>query len=154
MANPKKNRAPRTKAQEDVLPTTTDAIEAEMAGLEKKSSGDFVIVCLNRAIGVKFDLPGGREVRLPGNSFQLRGKAEGKLNTGGGYSMTRVKREDWDYIVSVYGETALFKGGRVFAAGDRDSALAEAREKNELRHGLEPTKGTQTSVAKGSSGGK
>lgn len=123
--------------------TTTDAIEQELQGTSR-AGGDTVVVCLNRAIGVRYRLKDNREITIPGNSCHLRGKEVGQLNTGGGFSMTTISRADWEEIKATYKDTALFKNGRIFAQDSRDNALAEARDKKDTRHGLEPTKGVQT----------
>ena len=105
--------------------------------LPEKVSGK-VLVCLNRPTGIKFTLPGGRSVRINGNGVQLRGRDMGILPVGA-YGMTLLDADDWDYIKSTYSSSMpIFSRGLIFAAPDKASALAEAREKKELRNGLEP----------------
>lgn len=127
--------------------TTTDAIEQELQGTTN-ASGDTVVVCLNRPVGIKYKLRDGREVVIPGNSAHLRGKEMGELNIGGGFSLTVVKRADWEEIEATYKDTALFKQGRIFASASRKEALAQAKDKKSTRHGLEPSKGIKTKPVK------
>ena len=128
--------------------TTTDAIEQEVSNGVTTSGSDTVIVCLNRPLGVIFKLKSGKEVVIEGHNAHLRGyDVVGNLNTGGGFSLNKISRADWEEIYATYHDTALFKHGRIFAANSRDDALAEAKEKADTRHGLEPTKGVQSEKA-------
>lgn len=115
--------AATSTAAEDVAPQT---------------STDTVIVCLNRAQGIRFTLKSGQTVEVAGNAVHLRGRGMGVLPTGGAFGMTTVPRAAWEEIAATYKDTALFKSGRIFAQGSRASALAQARELEETRHGLEP----------------
>lgn len=103
-----------------------------------QAGGDTVIVCLNRAQGIRFTLKNGQTVEVAGNAVHLRGREMGVLPTGGAFGMTTVPRAAWEEIAATYKDTALFKSGRIFAQGSRASALAQAREREETRHGLEP----------------
>lgn len=105
---------------------------------------DCVIVALNRPQGIIFRLKGGRQVEVHGNAVHLRGKEMGVLPTGGAFGLTPVARSDWEEIKRVYGNTALFKGGRIFAQASRSEALEQAEDHAKTRHGLEPTKGQVT----------
>ena len=117
------------------LVATSTAAEVETA---ETSGTDTVIVCLNRAQGIRFVLKNGQPVEVAGNAVHLRGRELGVLPTGGAFGMTTVPRAAWEEIEAVYKDTALFKSGRIFAQGSRASALAQAREREETRHGLEP----------------
>lgn len=103
-----------------------------------QAGGDTVIVCLNRAQGIRFTLKSGQTVEVAGNAVHLRGREMGVLPTGGAFGMTTVPRAAWEEIAATYKDTALFKSGRIFAQASRASALAQARELEETRHGLEP----------------
>lgn len=137
-----------TKKKADV--TTTDAIEKELAVSDAaKASTDTVVVCLNRPLGIIYKLKSGKEVVIEGHNAHLRGyDVIGNLNTGGGFSLNIIPREDWEEIYETYKDTALFKKGRIFASSSRENALAEAKEKADTRHGLEPTKGISSEAAK------
>lgn len=115
--------AATSTAAEDVAPQT---------------SGATVIVCLNRAQGIRFTLKSGQTVEVAGNAVHLRGREMGVLPTGGAFGMTTVPRAAWEEIAATYKDTALFKSGRIFAQASRASALAQARDLEETRHGLEP----------------
>ena len=117
------------------LAATSTAAEVETA---ENSGTDTVIVCLNRAQGVRFTLKNGQTVEVAGNAVHLRGREMGVLPTGGAFGMTTVPRAAWEEIAATYKDTALFKSGRIFAQGSRASALAQARDLEETRHGLEP----------------
>lgn len=114
--------------------TSTSVEEAAPEGL----GADTVIVCLNRAQGIRYTLKNGQTVDVAGNAVHLRGRDKGVLPTGGAFGMTTVPREAWEEIQATFGETALFKSGRIFAQTSRASALAQAREHAETRNGLEP----------------
>lgn len=99
---------------------------------------DTVIVCLNRAQGIRFTLKSGQTIEVAGNAVHLRGREMGVLPTGGAFGMTAIPREAWEEIQATFGDTALFKSGRIFAQDSRASAMAQARDYSETRHGLEP----------------
>ena len=140
--------AAQKKAKADVV-TTTDAIEQEVSAGVTTSANDTVVVCLNRPLGVIFKLKSGKEVVIEGHNAHLRGyDVIGNLNTGGGFSLNIIPRADWEEIYATYHDTALFKHGRIFASDSREDALAEAKEKADTRHGLEPSKGIQSEKAK------
>lgn len=127
----------RTNAQAPAsvqLAATSTAAE----DVAPQTSGDSVIVCLNRAQGIRFTLKSGQTVEVAGNAVHLRGREMGVLPTGGAFGMTTVPRAAWEEIAATYKDTALFKSGRIFAQGSRASALAQARDLEETRHGLEP----------------
>ena len=140
-------RKGKPQTTQETTTTTTDAIEQELQGTVS-NTGDTVVVCLNRPVGIKYKLRDGREIVIPGNSAHLRGKEMGELNIGGGFSLTVVKRTDWEEIEATYKDTALFKQGRIFAAANHTEALAQAKDKKSTRHGLEPTKGVKTKPVK------
>ncbi len=129
--------------------TTTDELAQEVQiGTGATPANDTVLVCLNRAMGIIYTLSTGRQVTIEGQNVHLRGhNVVGNLNTGGGFSFNQVARADWEEIKRTYGDTALFKSGRIFAAEDLESAKSEAEEKKDTRHGLEPTKGIQSQKA-------
>ena len=123
-------QAPATPGDE-LLAATSTAADAP----EPETRGDTVIVCLNRAQGIRFTLKNGQTVEVAGNAVHLRGREMGVLPTGGAFGMTTIPRAAWEEIEAVYKDTALFKSGRIFA---------QARELGETRHGLEPYTGRHT----------
>ncbi len=133
-------------ARKKAAVTTTDEIAKEEVSIGTGATvNDTVIVCLNRAMGIDYTLSDGREIVIEGHNATLRGyNTPGNLNIGGGFSLKTVARADWEEIKAKYGNTALFKSGRIYASDSREDALAEAREKKDTRHGLEPTKGVQS----------
>lgn len=130
--------------QKKIIPTSTAEIEQ---GKTAATGADTVIVALNRAQGVIFSLPGGRQVEVFGNSVHLKGKEMGVLPSGGAFGLTPVDRADWEEIKRIYGRTSLFKSGRIFAQNSQSEALEQAKDHAETRHGLEPTKGKTTEKA-------
>lgn len=129
------------------MPTSTAAEDMATATATGK---DTVTVALNRAQGVKFILGDGRRVEVFGNAVHLRGKEMGELPTGGAFGLTTIPAEDWEEIRRRYGDTRLFTSGRIFAQATRANVLAQARERADTRHGLEPFKGTHTEEARAS----
>lgn len=101
-----------------------------------KPVSDKVVVCLNLAHSVVFEID-GRKIRINGQNENLRGEQEGILAVGK-FGQSIIDRQDWEEIRRQYGRMSIFKMGLIFAQKDTASANAEAREKKELRHGLEP----------------
>jgi hypothetical protein len=97
-----------------------------------------VVVALNRVQGIDYPMPDGRIVSIAGNAVALRGQEMGVLPVGA-YGLTEVREDDWLYIEKMWGETPLFKNGLIFASskGEKD-AKAEARNREDLRNGMEP----------------
>lgn len=126
-------------AEVEIISPETDAKTAP-----KDESGGTVCVALNRPHGLKFDLGGGRSVRLNGNAANLKGKPQGHLPAGA-YGLTVVPARDWEEVMAKYGRMAVFRKGLCFAHEKKADTVAEAREKAGLRHGREaadPKKGT------------
>lgn len=142
-AKPRKASSPQSSGKRANVPApasaplsaTSTAAEVETA---ENPGTDTVIVCLNRAQGIRFTLKDGQTVEVAGNAVHLRGRELGVLPPGGAFGMTSVPRAAWEEIEAAYKDTALFKSGRIFAQCSRASALAQARERGETRHGLEP----------------
>jgi len=112
--------------------------EASTAPAPAKASGKTVMVALNRVQGIDYPMPDGRVVSIAGNAESLRGQEMGVLPVGA-YGLTEIREDDWLYIEKMWGETPLFKNGLIFAStkGEKD-ARAEARNREDLRNGLEP----------------
>lgn len=109
----------------------------------EKAEG-YVMVCLNRPTGIKFTLPNGKTVRINGNAVDLKGKDMGVLPVGS-YGMTMISKEDWEAIQKKYASSMpIFAQGLIFASADTASALDEAKDKAELRGGLEPIDPSRT----------
>lgn len=135
-------------ARKKAAVTTTDELAQEVQIGTGATVNDTVLVCLNRAMGIIYTLSNGRTVQIEGHNAHLRGyNKPGNLNTGGGFGITTVARADWEEIKARYADSALFKSGRIYASSDLESAKAEAEEKKDTRHGLEPTKGVQSEKA-------
>lgn len=111
---------------------------------DEKKSSDKVMVCLNCAHDLIYQLSDGSEVRLNGAAH---GITEGALPVGK-FGMTMVATKDWEVLQKMYGKTERFKNGLIFAATDKASAMEEAEEKADLRHGLEPIDTTKTKTKK------
>lgn len=141
-----KKRTRTTGAQPPATPGDARLVATSTAAEEPvpETGGDTVIVCLNRAQGIRFTLKNGQTVEVVGNAVHLRGREMGVLPTGGAFGMTTIPRAAWEEIEAIYKDTALFKSGRIFAQASRPSALAQARELGETRHGLEPYTGRHT----------
>ena len=109
-----------------------------------------VCVALNRPYGLYFRMPDGRKVELNGNGCSLIGKDKGILPVGT-YGLTIIKAEDWEYILKTYGGMRLFRNGLCFATDNREDTQEEAKDRNDLRNGLEPVnpERTQTKEAVG-----
>ena len=129
---PKKTKSPAAKKPVEPAPA--------------HASGKTVIVALNRVQGIDYPMPDGRVVSINGNATGLRGQPTGVLPIGE-FGLTEVREDDWLYIEKTWSETRLFKSGLIFAStkGEKD-AKAEAKERAELRNGLEPVDTEKTAT--------
>ena len=114
------------------------AAKAVPQNVQPSAGGRTVVVALNRVQGIDYPMPDGRVVSIAGNAEGLRGQEMGVLPVGA-YGLTEIKEDDWLYIEKVWGQTPLFKNGLIFAStkGETD-AKAEARNREDLRSGMEP----------------
>lgn len=112
--------------------------EAVAVPAPAKASGRTVVVALNRVQGIDYPMPDGRVVSIAGNAMDLRGQEMGVLPMGA-YGLTEIREDDWLYIQKMWGESPLFKNGLIFAStkGEKD-AKAEAKNREDLRNGMEP----------------
>lgn len=135
----KNNKTTGQAAQTSHQAPNPTAVEADTA-TEQAARGKgtaTVTVALNRATGILFPLPGGRKALVNGNAAHLRGKEKGVLPVGG-FGLTTIAAEDWEFIKKTYGGMEIFEHGLIFAAERPSDARDEADEKAELRHGIEP----------------
>ncbi len=133
-----------------VSPAAAEAARTEPQAA-KASSTNTVAVALNRATGIQFALPDGRTVVINGNAAHLRGREKGVLPVGA-FGLTVVSAADWEYIKKTYGGMEIFQNGLIFAAERKADAAAEAAEKAELRHGIEPVDPENTATRPGNAG--
>lgn len=147
MARNKKNdRQPAPAAPKADVQTTTQAPTAPPAATEAAQTATqaaqangkaMVTVALNRATGIQFAMPDGRKVLINGNAAHLRGLEKGVLPVGG-FGLTTIAAEDWEYIKKTYGRMEVFENGLLFAAERKADAVDMADERAALRHGMEP----------------
>lgn len=113
-------------------------------GIEPKN--DKVIVCLKHPQGIKFNLPNNRYVIIEGNAAHLKGLKSGILPDGG-FGMTVIDRQDWEYIKKTYSTLNMFKNGLIFSSNDKASAAQQSKEHDEIKSGMEPVEvGENTSI--------
>ncbi len=113
-------------------------------GIEPKN--DKVIVCLKHPQGIKFNLPNNRYVIIKGNAAHLKGLKSGILPDGG-FGMTVIDRQDWEYIKKTYSTMNVFKNGLIFASNNKTSAESQSKEHDEVKSGMEPVEvGENTSI--------
>ncbi|MCM1130055.1 MAG: hypothetical protein NC323_09310 [Oxalobacter formigenes] len=112
-------------------------------------SGGKVVVCLNSAHSIVFEIA-GRNIQINGSNENLRKEKEGILAVGR-FGETLIDRQDWEEIKKVYGKMEIFKSGLIYAQENHASARSVAKEREKLRNGLEPvdTSTTQTKEDKG-----
>lgn len=101
------------------------------------SKNTHVVVCLKHPQGIKFKLPNNRSVIIAGNATHLRGQKAPVLPVGG-FGMTTISTEDWEYIKKTYSTMQVFKSGLIFANADTASASSQAQEHDEIKSGFEP----------------
>ena len=124
-------QAPQTASQtgQQATQAATEAAQANGKAM--------VTVALNRATGIQFAMPDGRKVVINGNAVHLRGKEKGVLPVGG-FGLTTIAADDWEYIKKTYGGMEVFENGLLFAAERKADAVDMADERAELRHVIEP----------------
>lgn len=146
MARNQNNRQTRQAAPKADAQTTTQAPPAPPAATEAAQTAKqaaqvngkaMVTVALNRATGIQFAMPDGRKVLINGNAAHLRGLEKGVLPVGG-FGLTSITAEDWEYIKKTYGGMEVFENGLLFAAERKADAVDMADERAALRHGMEP----------------
>ena len=117
---------------------TASTAKAAPQKVQPSAGGRTVVVALNRVQGIDYPMPDGRVVSIAGNAVSLRGQEMGVLPMGA-YGLTEIREDDWLYIEKMWGQTPLFKNGLIFASskGEKD-AKAEARNREDLRNGMEP----------------
>ena len=113
------------------------AAQAVPQTVQPSAGGRTVVVALNRVQGIDYPMPDGRIVSIAGNAEGLRGQEMGVLPVGA-YGLTEVREDDWLYIEKMWGETPLFKNGLIFAQSKAADAKAEAKNREDLRNGMEP----------------
>lgn len=105
--------------------------------IKTESKNTHVIVCLKHPQGIKFKLDNNRSVVINGNATHLRGQ-KAPILPSGGFGMTTILKEDWEYIKEHYKTMQLFKSGLIFANADTASAESQAQEHDEIQSGFEP----------------
>lgn len=117
---------------------TASTAKAAPQKVQPSAGGRTVVVALNRVQGIDYPMPDGRVVSIAGNAVSLRGQEMGVLPMGA-YGLTEIREDDWLYIEKMWGQTPLFKNGLIFASskGEKD-ARAEAKNREDLRNGMEP----------------
>lgn len=105
--------------------------------IKTESKNNNVIVCLKHPQGIKFKLPNNRSVIIAGNATHLRGQ-KAPVIPNGGFGMTTISKEDWEYIKKTYSTMQVFKSGLIFANADTASAESQAQEHDEIKSGFEP----------------
>lgn len=117
---------------------TASTAKAAPQKVQPSAGGRTVVVALNRVQGIDYPMPDGRVVSIAGNAVSLRGQEMGVLPMGA-YGLTEIREDDWLYIEKMWGQTPLFKNGLIFASskGEKD-AKAEAKNREDLRNGMEP----------------
>lgn len=126
----------RTKKAATVInPEKPDKVNVETKASE-------VLVCYNGVQAQRFEIPmknGARKVVIiNGNNSELIGKMKGELYPGG-YGLTRVDREAWDWIAEHYKNWGPIKRGLMFASKD-SSVEEDVKARKGLRNGFEPLK--------------
>lgn len=116
--------APPETAAETPVPEEGGAVAAVGA------DGDCVVVCSKM----------GRDhaIATPFGTVTLRGANSSAII--GGYGKTAVPRKQWDYVERIYGKTAAWKNGVIFAADSDAYADAKAKDMAGVKTGAEPLK--------------
>lgn len=129
------------------MATTTRTRRKPAVSVADKSS-DLVTVCFRSHYDVTFEID-DRPIVIKGHNSPLRGLNGAVLDSGHAFGETVIPRKDWEAIKAKYGSDPnerLFKGGFIFAAADKADARAEAKEKENLKTGLEPVDTRKTAT--------
>lgn len=127
-----------TTANTETNNTSTQNSESAAPAVQIDKKNEYVIVCLKHPQGIKFNLPDNRQITIKGNATHLRGQKAPVLPNGG-FGMTTILKEDWEYIKSTFGKSmGIFKAGLIFASADATSAESQAKEQDEIKSGFEP----------------
>lgn len=106
------------------------------------AAGNTVLVAYNGVQAQAFDVPmnngAKKRVIINGNNADLVGKPRGELYAGG-YGLTAIDRDVWEWIKKNYAQWGAIKNGLMFATTE-ESAAAEIKERAELKNGFEPLK--------------
>lgn len=103
-------------------------------------TSDSVTVCLRNHFDIAFEID-DRKIVIKGHNARLRGLDGGVLDSGYAFGETVIPTKDWEAIKAKYGQdpnNKLFANGYIFAAVSKEDARAEAKEKENLKTGLEP----------------
>ena len=137
MARTKTAATAKKTAKTTVNKTVVNSSPVKAATKTATAVSDSVVIALNCAHGIEFDISGNRTVRINGNSEGLRGKDKGHIPVGG-FGLTVVKRADWEEIKKRYHHMRVFRSGLLVEATSKAEAEEEAEERKDTRHGLEP----------------
>ncbi|HJA08904.1 MAG TPA: hypothetical protein H9962_06920 [Candidatus Mailhella merdigallinarum] len=132
-------RAAHDAALKELAEARGEAEAAKSEGASPASDPDgYVYVYANLPSGQIFALPDGGKVEIKGVPASLLRGPEGERLKGGKYGVTRVKKNEWDAVLRLYGTMAIFRNGLVFATGSEFDGGEEAHQRRDLRHGFEP----------------
>lgn len=99
-----------------------------------------VLVAYNGVQAQAFDVPMSngtkKRIVIDGNNADLIGKARGELYAGG-YGLTAVDKDAWDYIKTNYANWPPIKNGLMFASTE-EKVNAEIKARTGLKNGFEP----------------
>lgn len=123
---------------------TTKVINPEMPEkTEPMTTASTVLIAYNGVQAQAFDVPMGngqkKRIIINGNNADLIGKARGELYAGG-YGLTAVDREAWEWIYTHYKNWGPIKSGLMFASTESDVNEA-IKARSGLKNGFEPLKG-------------
>ena len=127
-----------------------EAAEPEYVAPDETSAPDVIVdkapetvtVGLCRPVGVTFKVndKNGIEhvIEIKGTGAPLAGLEKGII-PGGGFMLTPgIDAELWAAVVQKYGSMAMFRNGLIFYTGSAKDAKHEARNRKDLRSGMEP----------------
>lgn len=130
---------PDVVSSEEVETQVINTNEKAKKVIKENVAGETVIVAYNGVHSQVFDVPCKGQVKrvvIKGNNADLIGKPKGELYAGG-YGLTQVEKEAWDWISKTYKNWPPIKNGLMFASTSAKVADA-AQERADLRNGYEP----------------
>lgn len=119
------------------MPKIEDKSKKEVITSKVEPTSDVVYVYANLPDGQTF-LLGRKEVSIKGYTIDKLRLPGGYFIPGGKYEVNVVNKSDWDEVMRLYGKMKIFTSGLVFYAPSREIGDAMAKERESLRHGLEP----------------
>lgn len=143
----------QAKADEEAKAAAEEKAKTQAELVKKNDSNSKeVLIAVNHPQGVKFKVVDNSGdvsfVELQGNAHNLKGEADARPLPVGGYGLTSINRDAWEYIKKNYQHLPLLKNKLIFEAGSNSEYAKKAiKERKGERNGLEPIAPNKTKTS-------